>query len=89
MPHKKYKQNKFVTNFEHCLICWPVSKLQTERGTALGDTRPVQYIRDAVDHQPVERDMAKSLDKKKEDKKKPEKSLKEKRAAKKDKKAGK
>lgn len=33
--------------------------------------------------------MAKSLDKKKEDKKKPEKSLKEKRAAKKDKKAGK
>jgi hypothetical protein len=39
-----------------------------------------------TDH--MERNMAKSLDKKKETKKKPEKSLKEKRAAKKDKKAG-
>ena len=39
--------------------------------------------------QTEENAMAKSLDKRKEDKKKPEKSLKEKRAAKKDKKAGK
>jgi hypothetical protein len=37
----------------------------------------------------AETGMAKGLDKKKEDKKKPEKSLKEKRAAKKEKKAGK
>ena len=36
-----------------------------------------------------ETNMAKGMDKRKEDKKKPEKSLKEKRAAKKDKKAGK
>jgi hypothetical protein len=37
----------------------------------------------------AERDMSKGMDQKKTEKKKPEKSLKEKRAAKKDKKAGK
>ena len=46
-------------------------------------------FRHAVDHTNAENAMSKGLDKKKEDKKKPEKSLKEKRAAKKDKKAGK
>ena len=46
-------------------------------------------FRHVVDHTNAENAMSKGLDKKKEDKKKPEKSLKEKRAAKKDKKAGK
>jgi hypothetical protein len=42
-----------------------------------------------VHHQPEERAMSKGMDQKKTEKKKPEKNLKEKRAAKKEKKAGK
>jgi hypothetical protein len=47
------------------------------------------YICVVVHQQPEERTMSKGMDQKKTEKKKPEKNLKEKRAAKKEKKAGK
>jgi len=47
------------------------------------------YIYAVVHQQPEECAMSKGMDQKKTEKKKPEKNLKEKRAAKKDKKAGK